>query len=726
MSDLYRRFLRNGFCLLLALLLLVSALPAMADAGNETQTAEPDAEVWVGVDGYDVPRLVAGTYTDKKITTREEALDAAKLALEYLKAGTDRELEQHLDPICISDLTVYVFTEKKNGQPVENSYLKILVNAEGTVLGAVSALSNGETPSYAQEAITPEEAQEVVRKEYPDTEFEMIVSEALPQLLSDDGTRETPGKIRSVYRVYTNNPDDPERYRYLVHFVEVTGDYLFAMTAEDVVQGTVPDQEFNHEEIFRNESLMATSVTYKPVEAWKDYPMPESVTLDVLQDQDGKYYMIDPVRHFAVADYYDFTFPAEKTISVFTFQNPEDLSQEIAMLYYNFSRVYDFYAGLGWKGPDGKGTDTLLLYYYCDENKNPSDNAFYEGFRKYGYQIFTFGTGYGDAYTTDIIAHEYTHCVTRMSLVEGDYYHNEQGAINEAMSDILGYLADAKITGEDGQWLMARYALKPIRSFAEPEQFKQPACRWDRCYVAPTYLPDVELNDYGGVHINSSLVNRIAYLLCEEGGMSKEDAVRLWTYADMALTGKTDFAGLADTLKWALHCTGLDAYAETLQKAVEATGLQNAGMPENALDGTVIVRAPVVIGENENEDMFEFASEHKLMVAGMQPSADFNGYNMVTASIGLDGGYRFVLPADTGGTAAAILIVYCPGEKELAVFHPQESMWKIVSVDTVLPGADDPNFTEILKTAAETYSLTVESGQILTVEIVPLLRYLAQ
>ena len=726
MLTLHRKFLHNVLCLLLALLLFVSPLPAMADADNETQTAKSDAEVWIGVDGFGVPRLVAGTYTDKKITTRQEALDAAKLALEYLKAGSDRELEQHMDPICISDLTVYAFTEKKNGQPIENSYLKILVNAEGTVLGAVSALSSGETPAYTQEAITPEQAQEVVRKEYPNTDFEMIVSEALPQLLSDDGTRETPGKIRSVYRVYTNNPNDPERYRYLVHFVEVTGDYLFSMTAEDVVQGIVPDQEFNHEEIFRNESLMATSVTYKPVEAWKDYPLPESITLDVLQDQDGVYYLVDPVRHFAVADYYDFTFPEEKTISIFTFRTPEELTQEVVMLYSNFSRVYDFYESLGWKGPDGKGTDTLLLYYYCDENKQPADSAFYEGFRKYGYQIFTFGSGFGDAYTTDIIGHEFTHCVTRMSLVEGDYYHNEQGAINEAMSDIIGYLADAKITGEDGKWLIARYAVKPIRSFSEPDQYRQPVCRWDRCYIAPTYLPEADVNDNGGVHINSSLVNRIAYILCEEGGMTKEDAVRLWIYADMALTGKTDFAMLADTLKWAMHCTGLDAYAETLQKAVEATGLRKVGLPESALDGTVIVTAPVIIGENENEDMFQFASDHKLMVAGMQPNADFTGYDIVTSSIGMNGGYRFVLPVEAGGSATVILIVFHPGEKELAVFHPQESMWKIVSAGTVLPGSDNPDFSEILKTASETYGLSLESGQIVNIEIVGLLRYLAE
>ena len=131
-------------------------------------------------------------------------------------------------------------------------------------------------------------------------------------------------------------------------------------------------------------------------------------------------------------------------------------------------------------GPDGKGTDTLLLYYYCDKDRKPDDSAFYEGFRKYGYQIFTFGKGFGDAYATDIIAHEFTHCVTGASLVEAWYYYNEQGAIDEAMSDIIGYLADAQITGEDGKWLIGRYAVEPLRSFAEPGLYGQPDRKWGR------------------------------------------------------------------------------------------------------------------------------------------------------------------------------------------------------------------------------------------------------
>ena len=67
--------LRGGLCLLLALLLLVSALPAAADGEKE---AQPDENVRVAADAYGVPRLVSGTYTDKKVTSFSDAMEAAR------------------------------------------------------------------------------------------------------------------------------------------------------------------------------------------------------------------------------------------------------------------------------------------------------------------------------------------------------------------------------------------------------------------------------------------------------------------------------------------------------------------------------------------------------------------------------------------------------------------------------------------------------------------------
>ena len=150
-------------------------------------------------------------------------------------------------------------------------------------------------------------------------------------------------------------------------------------------------------------------------------------------------------------------------------------------------------------------------------------------------------------------------------------------------------------------------------------------------------------------------------------------------------------------------------------------------MPKTALDGTIILSAPVLIGEEENADLFRFAADRKLTLGAVFPAEDYTGYDMVTASIGTDGGYRMVLPADAeGGAKKAILVLLRQEEQELAVFSQQESMWKIVPANLILPASSDPQFSEVLKTAAEAYGLPLESGQVMTLEVIELLKYLAE
>ena len=47
----------------------------------------------------------------------------------------------------------------------------------------------------------------------------------------------------------------------------------------------------------------------------------------------------------------------------------------------------------------------------------------------------------------DVIAHEFTHCVTETAM-GANLYRDDYGAINEAMSDILGNLCEALCSGE--------------------------------------------------------------------------------------------------------------------------------------------------------------------------------------------------------------------------------------------------------------------------------------
>ncbi|MFR7901121.1 MAG: hypothetical protein ACLU6Y_15840 [Ruminococcus sp.] len=56
----------------------------------------------------------------------------------------------------------------------------------------------------------------------------------------------------------------------------------------------------------------------------------------------------------------------------------------------------------------------------------------------------------------------------------------------------------------------------PVRCMGDPWQYGRPAARYDRYYYPETDSPVMD-NDYGGVHINSSLIGYAGYQLCAEG-----------------------------------------------------------------------------------------------------------------------------------------------------------------------------------------------------------------
>lgn len=102
--------------------------------------------------------------------------------------------------------------------------------------------------------------------------------------------------------------------------------------------------------------------------------------------------------------------------------------------------VYDFYSELfGRDGIDGAGGPLASTVRYCpparpgDPDPAPCpnyDNAFWDG------RQMVYGDGYPNA--LDVVGHEFTHGITeRMSNL---LYYYQSGAINEAISDVMGEL----------------------------------------------------------------------------------------------------------------------------------------------------------------------------------------------------------------------------------------------------------------------------------------------
>jgi len=135
-------------------------------------------------------------------------------------------------------------------------------------------------------------------------------------------------------------------------------------------------------------------------------------------------------------------------------------------------------------------------------------------------QLMVFGDGDTFAGSLDVIAHEMSHGVTAhtANLV----YEGQSGALNEALSDIFGEMAEAHFYGTN-DWLLGTQTSSPIRSMSNPARFGHPAKM-----SAFVHLGSDE--DHGGVHTNSGIINHAFYQLAEglPGAVGRRDAERIF------------------------------------------------------------------------------------------------------------------------------------------------------------------------------------------------------
>lgn len=173
--------------------------------------------------------------------------------------------------------------------------------------------------------------------------------------------------------------------------------------------------------------------------------------------------------------------------------------------YTFFGDTYDFYYNVhGRDSIDNHGLPMVGTINYC-EFSCPWANAGWSDV----FQRMVFGQGYASA--DDVISHELTHGVTTSE--SNLIYAYEPGAINEAFSDIWGEFVDltnGRGTDTDAvRWLMGEdIPIGAIRSMSDPTIFGDPDRRYSPFYYEGPF-------DNGGVHWNSGVINKLAYLLTD-------------------------------------------------------------------------------------------------------------------------------------------------------------------------------------------------------------------
>ncbi|WP_044023170.1 M4 family metallopeptidase [Bacillus sp. SG-1] len=170
-------------------------------------------------------------------------------------------------------------------------------------------------------------------------------------------------------------------------------------------------------------------------------------------------------------------------------------------------QTYDYFKNVHNRNSyDGNGAALQSTVHYG----RSYNNAFWNG------QQMVYGDGDGTTFiplsgALDVVAHELTHAVTDTSA--DLIYQNESGAINESMSDIFGTLVEHHANNSP-DWLVGEDIYTPNVSGDALRSMEDPTMQKDPDHYSVRYTGT---GDNGGVHINSGIGNKAAYLLSEGG-----------------------------------------------------------------------------------------------------------------------------------------------------------------------------------------------------------------
>ncbi len=248
-------------------------------------------------------------------------------------------------------------------------------------------------------------------------------------------------------------------------------------------------------------------------------------------EYDGWFYLIDGSRASeAFDDVYDLYWSGEALQTLDAYYTDADTLEWIASAdntfadpvavsaHANMGQVYEYFLeNHERRGIVGDGTG-LVSVVHVTEFGEPMENAYWNGV------LMAYGDG-GDAFSPftgalDVAAHEMTHGIIEHTV--NLEYRFQSGALNESFADIFGAMVD------DDDWLMGEdivskefFPSGAMRNLRDPHNGDEPGgYDWQPAHMDEFMELDLDF-DSGGVHINSGIPNRAAYLVAEAIGREK-------------------------------------------------------------------------------------------------------------------------------------------------------------------------------------------------------------
>ncbi|EJR90864.1 hypothetical protein IKE_05676 [Bacillus cereus VD196] len=336
--------------------------------------------------------------------------------------------------------------------------------------------------------------------------------------------------------------------------------------------------------------------------------------------------------------------------------------------------VYDYYKNKHNRNSyDNAGSPIKSEVYLSDKNGASWENG-----------VISYHGGDGEteresSAALDVVGHEFTHGVIEHSsrLIN----MNESGALNEAISDLFGTLIEHEYyskqsNGKKANWTVAEDAFLDgktvLRSMSNPASvyLKEPITDKDGNQYSkyPDHYSKLYkgAEDAGGVHINSSIINKASYLLANGGthygvtvkGIGRDKVGKIYYLANTELfTQNMGFhvarAGLEQA---AAKLYGVNSEElKAVKAAYDAVGIyakgSNVPPTENKPKDTTAPAAPKINNLTDADTEISGTGE-----PGTKVSITANGKAIGTGTVEEDGHYTVGVSKQSAGTEMIVTL----------------------------------------------------------------------
>ncbi|HFU7054279.1 TPA: M4 family metallopeptidase [Bacillus cereus] len=434
-------------------------------------------------------------------------------------------------------------------------------------------------------------------------------------------------------------------------------------------------------------------------------------TFGISEQSNGKYALADYTRGQGIetydVNYRDITFEGRyypgilATSTSTTFNDPKAVSA-----HFIATKAYDFYKDKYKRNSfDNKGKKVVSVVHAWDsgETDDPKNwgNAFSANINNVSMLI------YGDPMVKafDIAGHEFTHAIT--SSESNLEFSGESGAINEALSDIMGTAIEKYINNGEFNWTIGEQSGSVLRNMTNPSAVKF----FDGVPYPDDYSKYSDLNgeDNEGVHFNSSIINKVAYLIAKGGthngvtvnGIGEDKMFDIFYYAntdELNMTSNFSELRLA-CLKVASNKYGANSIeVEAVQKAFDAAKIkgtvkENEKTEANQVpDLTVPLTSTLRVGDTfdpmrnvkaidkEDGDLTNRV-EHKGDVDTSKPGKYIVDYSVVDSQGGNATATQTVIVEGNGETSDLNPTLTLPAAATIHVGDSFDPMEKVKAID---------------------------------------------